>query len=100
MPTNYTQTLTVMGIVDAVDPGGAAPSFTVRTRGGDVLRGTISETTNFSALQNLDRLDRDRIPDPVRDDVDGLAKKLVKYVIPGRLVAAEGIYPTRDGREW
>ncbi|HMB03581.1 MAG TPA: hypothetical protein VKP69_07555, partial [Isosphaeraceae bacterium] len=74
MLRNYTQSMTVLGTAGDVDPGGATPSFTVRTRGGDVVKATISETTTFSALQNLDRLDRDRIPDPVRTDVDGLAK--------------------------
>ena len=100
MPTNYTQTMTVLGTAVDVDPSGSTPSFKVRTRGGDVVKATVSEATFFSALQNLDRLDRDRIPDPVRTDVDGLAQKLVKYVVPGRLVAAEGIYQVRDGREW
>ncbi|MGO9598820.1 MAG: AGE family epimerase/isomerase [Isosphaeraceae bacterium] len=100
MPANYTQSLTVMGIAGDVDSKSTTPSFTVRTRGGDLVKAFISDTTYFSALQNLDRLDRDRYPDPVASDQSGLGQKLEKYVIPGRLVAAEGIYQARNGREW
>jgi mannose/cellobiose epimerase-like protein (N-acyl-D-glucosamine 2-epimerase family) len=100
MPANYTQSLTVMGIAGDVDPKSTTPSFTVRTRGGDVVKAFISDTTYFSALQNLDRLDRDRYPDPVATDPTGLGQKLEKYVIPGRLVAAEGIYQAHEGHEW
>ncbi len=100
MPANYTQSLTVMGIAGDVDPKSMTPSFTVRTRGGDVVKAFISDTTYFSALQNLDRLDRDRYPDPVATDLADLGRKLEKYVVPGRLVAAEGIYQAHGGHEW
>jgi hypothetical protein len=104
MPQNYTQYLSVLGIAGKIDPSGPLPSFTIQTRGGDVVKATISETTYFAALQNLDRLDRDRIPDPAVDpiqkDTSPLAEKLRKYVVPGRLIAAEGIYQAHGGREW
>ncbi len=104
MPQNYTQYLSVLGTAGEIDTSGPLPSFTIRTRGGDVVKATISETTYFAALQNLDRLDRDRIPDPAIDpiqkDTSPLAEKLKKYVVPGRLIAAEGIYQAHGGREW
>jgi mannose/cellobiose epimerase-like protein (N-acyl-D-glucosamine 2-epimerase family) len=104
MPQNYTQYLSVLGTAGGIDASGPLPSFTIKTRGGDVVKATISETTYFAALQNLDRLDRDRIPDPAIDpiqkDTSPLVDKLRKYVHPGRLIAAEGIYQTHGGREW
>ena len=104
MPQNYTQYMSVLGTAGAIDTSGPLPSFTIRTRGGDVVKATISEATYFAALQNLDRLDRDRIPDPAVDpiqkDTSPLAEKLKKYVVPGRLIAAEGIYQAHGGREW
>ena len=104
MPQNYTQYMSVLGTAGEIDTSGPLPSFTIRTRGGDVVKATISETTYFAALQNLDRLDRDRIPDPAIDpiqkDTSPLAEKLKKYVVPGRLIAAEGIYQAHGGREW
>jgi len=65
MPKNYTQTMTVMGTVGEIDPGGSSPSFTIKSRGGDVFRTYVSDVTSFSTLQNLDRLNRDRLPDPL-----------------------------------
>ncbi len=100
MLSNYTQSCTVMGVVEGIDPGGPEPSFTLKARSGDVVKATISDITWFSAMQNLDRLDRDRIPDPISSDTSGLTRKLEKYVVPGRLVVAEGIYQERDGRAW
>src|SRR4051812_25414568 len=100
MPKNCTQTMTVMGTVGEIDPAGAAPSFTIRTRGGDVFRANVSEVTYFLTLQNLDRLNRHRLPDPVRSDLTPLGAKLVKYLKPGRLVAAEGVFQASEGREW
>ena len=35
---NFTQHLTIMGTVVSVDPSGASPSFTLKTRGGDVVK--------------------------------------------------------------
>ncbi len=100
MLTNFTQTLTVMGIAGDLDTKSTTPSFTIRTRGGDVIKAFVSDTTNFSALQNLDRLNRDRYPDPVGSDASGNGQKVEKYVIPGKLVVAEGIYQTHGGHEW
>ena len=100
MLASYTQSLTVMGTAGNLDSRSATPTFTIRTRGGDTVKTTISETTQFTALQNLDRLDRDRYPDLVKTDASSLGQKLEKYVLPGRLVVAEGIYQTRDGHEW
>ena len=104
MPQNYTQYTSVLGTAGDIDSSEARPSFTIRTRGGDVVKLTISETTYFAALQNLDRLDRDRIPelatDSIQKDTSPLVDKLQKYVVPGRLIAAEGIYQIHGGREW
>ena len=97
---NFTQHMTIMGTVVSVDPSGATPSFTLKTRGGDVVKATIAEDTFFQVLRNLDGLDRDRFAAPVDSQAQGLGAKLAKYAIPGRLIAAEGIYQVHGGREW
>ena len=38
--------------------------------------------------------------DPIQKDTSPLAEKLKKYVVPGRLIATEGIYQAHGGREW
>ena len=55
-----------------------------------MVKAYIADTTFFSAMQNLDRLDRDRYPDPVGTDTAGLGQKFAKYVIPGRLSPPKG----------
>ena len=64
--SNYTQYMTVLGTAGD-DRSRAARSRPSRSgpAAATSSRRTISETTFFAALQNLDRLDRDRIPDPV-----------------------------------
>ena len=97
---NYTQHLTIMGTVVSVDPRGESPTFTMKSRGGDVVKGTVAGDTFFPALRNLDGLDRDRYAEPADSTAQGLGAKLAKYAMPGRLIVAEGIYQVRDGREW
>jgi mannose/cellobiose epimerase-like protein (N-acyl-D-glucosamine 2-epimerase family) len=97
---NFTQHMTIMGTVVSVDPSGATPSFTLKTRGGDVVKATIAEDTFFPVLRNLDGLDRDRFAAPVDSQAQGLGANLAKYVRPGRLIAAEGIFQVHGGREW
>jgi hypothetical protein len=42
MPKNYTQYMSVLGTAGEIDTSGPLPSFTIRTRGGDVVKATIS----------------------------------------------------------
>ncbi|MFO0956393.1 MAG: AGE family epimerase/isomerase [Isosphaeraceae bacterium] len=129
MIRNFTQHMSILGKVLDIDTSGPLPSFRIQTRGGDVVTASISENTFFTALQNLDRLDRDRIDDRsieqvIRDDLpmppmllprvsaavaeaadaapqEGpLAAKLRKYAVPGKMIAAEGIYQTSGDKEW
>jgi mannose/cellobiose epimerase-like protein (N-acyl-D-glucosamine 2-epimerase family) len=99
MLSSYNQRMTVLGTVTAVNPDPNFPSFTLKARSGDVVEVHVSETTWFSAMQNLDRVDRDRLVDPVRADVSGPAQKVLKYAVPGRLLVAEGIYQVHDGKD-
>ncbi len=71
---NFTQHMTIMGTVVSVDPSGATPSFTLKTRGGDVVKATIAEDTFFQVLRNLDGLDRDRFAAPVDSQAQGLGR--------------------------
>ncbi len=48
---NFTQYLTIMGTVVSVDPSGESPTFTMKSRGGDVVKGTIAGDTFFPAPQ-------------------------------------------------
>ena len=70
MPANSPQ-VTVMGIAGDVDPQIHDPVVhgPDPRQKRDVVKAFISDTTYFSALQNLDRLDRDRIPDPAIDPI-------------------------------
>ena len=62
-------------------------------------RARSPKTLSF-AVRNLDGLDRDRYAEPADSIAQGLGAKLAKYAIPGRLIAAEGIYQVHGGREW
>jgi mannose/cellobiose epimerase-like protein (N-acyl-D-glucosamine 2-epimerase family) len=98
-PRNYfTQAMSLMGRVDNVDAENAA--FTVRCRSGDVFRVDTAAETQFTALRNIDGLDRDRFPNPAGFDANrGPAEKVRKYIHEGALVAIDGVYIEHGGSE-
>src|SRR5690349_1290732 len=88
---NFSQSLTLMGLVKSVDL--SAKSFVLCCRSGDEIQVSVGPTTYFSVLSNLDGLDRDRVPEPEGPSTgDGDADRLRKYVKDNLLLAVEGIY--------
>jgi hypothetical protein len=95
---SYTQSLTVAGVVVAVDA--AKRSFRLEARTGDLLDVAVGPTTYYQVMTNLDVLGRDRVKDPegvARDD--GVAWALQKYVVAGRPLFVGGLYQSHDGRQ-
>ena len=94
MPLNsFAQTLTVAGTIVSVDPAGR--SFSFKARNGDTFEAFVGPTdsTNYQVLQNLDNLDRDRVPGPERaPGDDDIVYNLRKYAEAGRPVVVSGIY--------
>lgn len=85
--------LTIMGTCLDVAP--QEGRFRVRCRSGDEFEVFVGDTTNYTVLQNLDEVGRDRVLDPESgfdaSQPDSL-KKLEKYVWPDGLLAVEGIF--------
>jgi len=97
---NLTHTLTIMGVVKSVDPSHSF--FTIECRSGDLFKAFVSETTNYTVLQNLDNLNRDRVLDPEGDfegQVSNSLKKVRKYIWPDGLIAINGIQYIFNGQE-
>ena len=60
--SSFNQTLTVTGTIVSADPDN--PSFSIEARSGDIFQAVVGRETYYSVLSNLDRLDRNRVPDP------------------------------------
>lgn len=96
MPTrttrsNFTQTMSLLGTVESIDPKGGA--FVLRCRSGDIFDMQVSGTTSFSVVRNMDDLDVDRIANPKGYDpaTAGVADQIGKYLKDGILVAVQGV---------
>ena len=92
--SKYTNQLTVTGVVQSVDPGGA--SLVIRARSGDEFQAFIASNTWFSVLQNLD----EQSNDPYRNGPasSSLGENLARYVKVGHLVILEGILMDDAGK--
>ena len=93
---NFTQTMSLLGTVESVDPG--AGGFVLRCRSGDAFDLLVSGETIFSVVRNMDDLDVDRVPNP-KDypTAPGVADKIGKYLQDGLLVAVQGIEIEHEG---
>ena len=56
----FTQSMSLLGRIENID----GVYFSLRCRSGDMFRIKCGPTTNFTVLQNMDDLDRDRVPNP------------------------------------
>ena len=86
---NYTQSMSLLGIVTDVQAKDAA--FTLRCRSGDVFNMRASSETTFSVVRNMDDLDVDRVPDPEGFDPSSANDRIRKYVTLGALIAVQGV---------
>ena len=94
---NYYQNLTVSGYVISVD--NINSMFKIKCRSGDLIDAFVSATTSYNVLQNLDNLNRDRVPDPLKGYQQGWSQKtkdLTKYITEGRFVIVQGIMSVGD----
>lgn len=65
--------------------------FTIKCRSGDEFLVSVGRETQFSFVQNLDGVNRDRIPNS--EGFAGTPQQLIaKYIQPNRLVILQGIY--------
>lgn len=88
--SSFVQDLTVTGHVIGVDF--EKPSFSVKARSGDIFETLVGPTTWYEVMSNLDKLWRDRVPEPENPDGDyGVNYQLKKYVQEGRMVTVNGV---------
>src|SRR5437899_1055271 len=85
----FTQQMSLLGTVAGVEAANGA--FTLRCRSGENFRIKVGPTTWFTALKNMDDLDRDRVPNPKDYDSSKLSDQLRKYVRENDLIAVEGV---------
>jgi mannose/cellobiose epimerase-like protein (N-acyl-D-glucosamine 2-epimerase family) len=81
--------MSLLGTVAGVEAANGA--FTLRCRSGENFRIKVGPTTWFTALKNMDDLDRDRVPNPKDYDSSKLSDQLRKYVRENDLIAVEGV---------
>ena len=91
---NFSQTLALLGTVTEVSPDSA--SFRLECRSGDVFTVNAGVTTSFSVLQNLDGLNRDRVPVPDGYDSNRPGDQVRRYIQLNNMVAVTGIYREND----
>jgi hypothetical protein len=91
-----TQQLPLIGIV--LSQNRANRTFRIRTRSGDEFEVFVNETTWFDSVQNLDRLNRTRMPidDDVTNDFDAFFDLAV---VEGELIAVEGVFHVHDDNQ-
>ena len=105
MIKDLSNTLTLMGIVKSVDASDPAKtgSFTLKLRSGDEITIYVTDNTNYTVLQNLDNLNRDRVLDPegsLNENVPDVLWKIRKYVYPDGMLAVQCISYQQDARYW
>jgi mannose/cellobiose epimerase-like protein (N-acyl-D-glucosamine 2-epimerase family) len=86
--------------VVGIDPD--KPSFSVKTRSGDVFEAFVGPTTWYQMLSNLDNLGRDRVPEPEGvDREDAVRYSLQKYMQVNRPVTVDGVsYIDGEGQRY
>ena len=90
----FTISTTLMGNVTDVREGERA--FRIKCRSGDEFDVFVNEQTQFSFVQNLDGIDRDRVPTP-EGFTGSLSDRVRKYIQPERLVVLQGVYQENNG---
>lgn len=85
----FTLNTTLTGKV--VNENQTGNEFVIKCRSGDEFIVSVGRETQFRFVQNLDGVDRDRIPNP--ESFSGTPQQLIaKYIQPNRLVTLQGIY--------
>ncbi len=90
---HFNQQLTLIGTVKSVHKD--KRSFVVETRSGNHFECFVNATSWFDALQNLDLLDRNRIPPKMEGNEDPFDTHLFE----GELICVEGVWHRHEGHE-
>ena len=93
---NIHQTYTLLGIISSVNPQWR--EFTIRLRTGDEVLMRAGDTIQFSVLENLDGLSRDRIPNPDNYHDEDIAQRLTKYLRVNDTIMTRGIVSEYGGK--
>ena len=90
MHKSYTNRLTVLGRVVDFDAGQGR--FKLHCRSGDIYDIFVGAQTTVQVLQNLDEVNRDRVPTPEGFDSTNPTQVVKKYVRLERLMMVDGIW--------
>ena len=90
-----TQSITLMGTV--TDISADERRFKIRCRTGEEFSISVGSETQYRFLQNLDEINRDRMPNP--EGFSGNPSQLVKkYIHQARLIVLQGVYQENDDK--
>ncbi len=90
---HFNQHLTLTGTVKSINKKGR--SFVVETRSGNHFECFVNATSWFDALQNLDLLNRDRVPPQLAGADDPFDTRLFQ----GELICVEGVWHRHENHE-
>lgn len=85
----------LMGTVIDVDDSNA--TFSIKCHSGDEFSVSVGAETQFQFLQNLDGINRDRVPTP-QGFLNNLSQRVTKYIQPERLVVLQGVYQENEDK--
>ena len=89
------QQISIMGDVTDIEADGS--SFMLQCRSGDSFKVKVRVNTDFKVVENLDGLERNRLPEPPDiDSCSDICKKIKKNIRVGQLLSVEGIYQQRE----
>jgi mannose/cellobiose epimerase-like protein (N-acyl-D-glucosamine 2-epimerase family) len=71
-------------------------TFKIKCRSGDEFKVSVGRETQFKFIQNLDEINRDRLPTPEGFDRSP-SQSIAKYIQPDRLVVLQGVYLENNG---
>jgi len=91
----FTVNTTLMGKV--TDIGQEQGKFSIKCRSGDEFLVAVGRETRFQFLQNLDGINRDRIPNPEDFHQSEPADLVKKYIQPNSLLVLQGVYQENNG---
>ncbi|GAA3740169.1 AGE family epimerase/isomerase [Salinactinospora qingdaonensis] len=91
------ETMTVAGKVTGINDNDK--TFTLQTRGGDVVEVNVGETTNYQVMSNVDGVPRDRTEIMDNYGGDEVLQNLHRYLAQDALVFARGNNLEYDDRQ-
>ncbi len=93
----FTLSTTLMGTVTQIKE--EEGSFSIKCRSGDEFWISVGKETQFKLIQNLDEVNRDRVPTPQGFNGSEPSQLVRKYIQPNNHVVLEGVYQDNDGKQ-